>query len=157
MKRLIAGLIILTCSMGVCFAYSTTDTIFDTNTYTDTDKSYYTDEVCEICGKSLRKKHEGSSNSLDCMSSSCFITIGSVIETPNYLQSRKICLCDWCYKKYREEFKKSTEQLLEAMQRVHKKDRERHKKQRADKKKKDDRIKIEQSIKELTELLKKLK
>jgi len=157
MKRLIAGLIILTCSMGVCFAYSTTDTIFDTNTYTDTDKSYYTDEVCEICGKSLRKKHEGNSNYGYITNATSFLIISSDIETPIYLQSRKICLCDWCYKKYREEFKKSTEQLLEAMQRVHKKDRERHEKQRADKKKKDDRIKIEQSIKELTELLKKLK
>ncbi len=153
MKRLIAGLIIFMCSTGIGFAYSTTADL----TYSYTDKSYYTDEVCEICGKSLREKHEGDSNCGYITNATSFLIISSDIETPSYLQSRKICLCDWCYKKYREEFKKSTEQLLEAMQRVHKKDRERHKKQRADKKKKDDRIKIEQSIKELTELLKKLK
>lgn len=155
MKRLIVLLMIVMCSTGVCGAAGMNS---GTSTLELSTGSYYTDEVCEICGKSLREYHEGSSNyGYITDASSCVIGIAWDIEAPNYLQSRSICLCDDCYGGYKKSFKLFVDKWLKEKQKSHKADRERHEKQREAKKKKDARAEIERKIEELTKLLRELK
>jgi len=155
MKRLIVLLIVVMCGVS---AYATSwDARTGIQVEDVTDKSYYTDEVCEICRKGLEKWHEGNSYyGTITNTGSCYISIDDV-ENPNYLQSREICLCDDCYKRYKPSFKEIIDKWLKGKQEWRKEDRERNEKQRTIKKKKDARTEIEKKIEELTKLLKQLK